>query len=221
MGKRVDLTGRHFGRWLVIGINEYETSRGRGTYWNCACECENKSVVSSYALTHGLSKSCGCFKREKARPPVIVSHGQSNTRLYQIWKDMKGRCNRPTSARFYTHGARGISVCDEWMAFEPFYKWAISNGYREDLTIDRIDNDGNYCPENCRWATPEEQGNNRRTNCFVEYNGKRLTIAELARLADININTLRQRLRRGVSVSDAINKKRYKKGELKHGKLDI
>lgn len=214
---RQNLTGEKFGKLYVIGVDEEESERAAKLLWECVCDCGNRTTAESHQLTSGKKKSCGCLKREAAIPPAIVKHGMSDTRLYQCWKDMKGRCLRPSSSRFHTHGGRGISLCPEWHNFEPFCEWALAHGYRDDLTIDRIDNDGGYCPENCRWTTLVVQGNNRRTNVFVEYNGERLTVADLSRRTGVKLNTLRSRLRKGASVEAAINKNNYKKGELKNG----
>lgn len=121
---------------------------------------------------------------------------------------MKGRCERPTSPRYYTHGARGIKVCPEWQEFIPFRDWALANGYQDNLTLDRKDNDGDYCPENCRWATQKEQANNRRTNCFIEYNNEKHTLKEWSALLGINYSTLVWRInKRGWSIEKAFNKK--------------
>jgi hypothetical protein len=121
---------------------------------------------------------------------------------------MKARCYKPTSARYYTHGARGIKVCDEWLSFEGFIKWALSNGYQENLTIDRINNDGNYEPSNCRWATPKEQANNRRTNHLLTYKGETHTTKEWSEITGINYCTLIGRINRlGWSTEKTLNKK--------------
>lgn len=200
-----DITGKKFAR--LTAMNFDHKGENNHYFWLCKCDCGNDIVVDRGALVSGNTKSCGCLRCEKAIPPVITKHGMSETRLYQIWKDMKGRCNRVTSQRYYTHGKRGVKICEEWKAFEPFYEWAIANGYRDDLTLDRIDNNGNYEPSNCRWATQKEQANNRSTNRFIEYNGETRTIAEWARLLGMNYNTLCGRIKRGWSAERALTKK--------------
>lgn len=202
---RADLTNQKFGRLTAIAISG-RTSNGH-QLWLCQCECGNKKTVSDTHLKSGHTRSCGCLKKEKAKPPIVAKHNMSRTRLYQIWKDMRGRCERPTSPRYYTHGARGIKVCAEWQEFIPFYEWAMANGYRDNLTIERINNGGNYCPENCKWATQKEQGNNRRTNCLVEYNGEKHTLSEWATILGIKYSTLVGRInKRKWSVERAFNK---------------
>ena len=176
--------------------------------WLCKCDCGENTIVPAAKLTNGKTKSCGCLKKETSKPPIIVKHGMSYSRLYKVWKDMKGRCYRPTSCRYHTHGERGIKVCPEWMSFEIFAKWALSNGYQENLTIDRINNDGNYEPTNCRWATPKEQANNRRTNHLISHNGETHTIKEWSEITGINYYTLLERINRlGWSVEKTLNKK--------------
>jgi hypothetical protein len=176
--------------------------------WLCKCDCGNTTIIPTNKLTSGKTKSCGCLKKETAKPPIVVKHGMSHSRLYHVWKDMKGRCYRPTSQRYHTHGARGIKVCDEWLLFKPFRKWALSNGYQENLTLDRINNDGNYEPTNCRCATMKTQANNRRTNHLLTYRGETHTMKEWAEIIGINYNTLVGRINRlGWSIEKTLNNK--------------
>ena len=176
--------------------------------WLCNCDCGNTTVVSANKLIGCKTKSCGCLKKETAKPPVIVKHGMSYSRLYQVWKDMKGRCYRKTSCCYHTHGGRGITVCDEWLSFVPFRKWALSNGYSDELTLDRIDNNGNYEPSNCRWATMKEQGNNRRTNHVLTHNGETHTMKEWSEITGIKYYTLVARINTlGWSIEKTLNTK--------------
>ena len=131
-------------------------------------------------------------------------HGDSLTRLYRVWNHLRQRCNNPSDARFHDYGGRGIRVCKEWNEFINFKKWAISNGYKDNLTIERIDNDGNYCPENCRWATNIEQCNNRRSNRTITVDGITKNEKEWADFLGIPSYVLRTRLHRGMSEEDAI-----------------
>lgn len=183
MRKKIgDLTGKRFGRLTVVGRSE-----GKGhssVLWVCACDCGNTVIVDWSRLNSGHTKSCGCYRNEltsKRKPGQ--KHGMSGTRIYRIWAGMKSRCDDECKSKYYKD--KGISVCKEWETFEPFYEWAVSNGYADNLTIDRIDNSGNYCPENCRWATPKEQARNRTNNRIVEVNGKSMPLSEASEITGI------------------------------------
>ena len=132
--------------------------------------------------------------------------GWKESRIGSIWHNMKTRCNNPNYDKYKFYGEKGITVCDEWTkSYEIFKEWAVKNGYEENLTLDRIDNKKGYSPDNCRWVSQKEQANNRTSNIFIEYNGKTLTIAELAEKTDIKYETLRRRIRRGWSIEQALN----------------
>ena len=154
-----DLTGRKFGRWTVL---RYDSKRNGKSYWKCECECGNTGDVSGQNLKKGMSKSCGCLKQE-VHMERATTHGMTKTRIYRVWGGMKSRCQIESASAFYKYGERGISVCDEWQDFEPFMRWALANGYEEHLEVDRMDNYGDYCPENCRIVTKKENMQNRRT----------------------------------------------------------
>lgn len=160
------LTGIRFGRLTVVKRAEDLVSRS-GTHrsqWLCLCDCGNEKVVQARFLIDGTTVSCGCYAKER-NTEAHTKHGGSYGRMYRIWNGMKDRCYNPKNGRFNRYGGRGISVCPAWLnSFQAFHDWAIENGYDDDLSIDRINNDGNYEPGNCRWATPKEQANNRSTS---------------------------------------------------------
>lgn len=200
-----DLLGRRFGRLTIIGRNP-ETSKSGHIQWDCACDCGAKITVLGTNLVKGNTKSCGCLALE-----TRTKHGMHGSPEYGVWEGMIQRCTNPKHKQYCDYGERGITVCKRWLdSFENFYN---DMGSRPDgeYTIDRIDNDKGYGPNNCRWVTRKEQANNRRNTVFYEYKGKKYTISELAELPEvkekgININTLKGRLRfMGLSVEYAIN----------------
>lgn len=160
MAKAIDLTGQKFGRLTVLERTE---NKGIQVCWKCQCDCENITTTTSYHLRHGHTQSCGCLQKERT-VKAHKTHGKLQTRLHGIWTGMKARCFNPNRKMYQYYGGRGIKVCDEWKdSFQAFYDWAMSNGYEDHLTIDRIDNDGNYCPENCRWVSVQTQNCNKRS----------------------------------------------------------
>ena len=172
--KAIDLTGQRFARLVVESpADSIRDSSGRSRKaWNCVCDCGNAVIVRGNDLKNGKVLSCGCLKCENLKVKKIAkTHGLHGSRLYRIWRNIKTRCYNANSPDFQYYGSRGIVVCDEWKNnFKSFYEWSISNGYSEDLTIDRIDTFGNYEPSNCRWITIQEQQKNRR-HCLI-YKGE-------------------------------------------------
>lgn len=155
----IDLTGLRFGRLEVlemVGKDKYGI-----TQWECACECGNTTTASISNLRNGNTTSCGCYARQRKRE-ANTTHGETGTRLHRIWKAMHTRCNNPKFFAYSAYGGRGIKVCAEWDDFNAFKDWAMSHGYSNELTIDRINNDKGYSPDNCRWATMAEQNKNKR-----------------------------------------------------------
>lgn len=196
--KTEDMIGKRYGRLTVRGIDHYVTdSKGWKRYYlACDCECGNSKVVLAYSLTQGLTKSCGCLQKEIAGSH-LRTHGQSNTRLCHIWRDMHRRCEKANRVSYGRYGARGICVCSEWsgsQGFIHFKKWSEENGYKDDLSIDRIDNDKGYSPDNCRWTDTKTQANNTSTNKWIECNGEKHTLAQWSDITGISYGALKRRV---------------------------
>lgn len=200
-GKRVDVTGQRFGRLVIV---EFSHTDGPGrTYWICRCDCGKIKTILGASMNAGATQSCGCLAKERTSQ-ACTSHGQTNTRLYRVWRNMKSRCNCPSSNKYYNYGGKGVSVCEEWTPFEGFQKWALSHGYAADLTIDRFDGSGNYEPSNCHWATYKEQSNNTTQNHILEFNGMRKNLKQWSEFLGISYKALSERARRGWSANRAL-----------------
>ena len=205
----MDLTGKRFGRYTAI--KPVKTSAG--TKWLCKCDCGNEKLVFAHNLLRGTSKSCGCLQREqlaernKNRRPAL---GESESRLYRLWKSMKRRCNGKGYTHYNLYGGRGIRVCDEWQSYVPFRDWALANGYDPaapsgECTLDRINVDGDYGPENCRFVNMRTQADNRRKTRHITFAGETLNIAEWARRYDLPENVLWYRVNAGWEFEKAIS----------------
>ncbi len=196
-----DLTNQRFGR--LVAIKPVEAISKSKFKWLCRCDCGNTAIVLNYNLVNGHTLSCGCLQRSKAKESA-TTHNMHGTRLYRIWAHMKERCTNPNTRNYNGYGGRGITLCEEWLKFEPFAKWALENGYSENLTIERINNDKGYSPENCRWATPFEQASNKRSNHTFTIDGITDTMTNLARKFNIKPTTVFDRLHKGWSEYEAL-----------------
>lgn len=205
MPRKVEnIIGQKFGRLLVVknlGVNSHGSTLHR-----CICDCGNiKDTPISY-LKQGHTTSCGCLVKQ-----MRTVHTLSQSRLYNIHQGMLKRCYNENSAAYQCYGGRGIIVCNEWKNdFVEFYKWAMENGYEDNLTIERIDNDGNYEPNNCRWATKAEQTRNTRKNVYFTFNGVTKTMSEWAKTFDIPLTTFRRRMLQNRPFDEIISKNRLK-----------
>lgn len=209
MGFRENLKGRKFNKLQVIDF--YGNKKGR-TYWQCKCDCGKVCILEAYKIKSGHTKSCGCLgvENKKTLYKYSIKHKKMDTKLYRVWQNMKRRCYTASSNSYKNYGARGIIVCEEWKNdFLSFYNWAIENGYRDDLTIDRIDVNGNYEPSNCRWATVTEQANNKRNNRFIQYKGEKHTIAEWSKILKIKRETLRYRIKHNFPLEKVFSTKNF------------
>lgn len=206
--KRENVIGNKYGRLTVLedAPDKVYKNGAHDRVEKCICECGKIKFVRLGKLKSGHTKSCGCYHDEVCRNRA-TSHGMAGTRLYRIWNLMKARCLNPSSQYYYLYGGKGIKVCDEWKNnFENFYKWSILNGYDDTLTIDRINSNKDYCPENCRWTTFEVQANNTSRNHIIEYNGEKYTMAEFSKIFDFPYSTLKARIKLGMSIEDILSK---------------
>ena len=193
------LIGKKFGRLTVVDFDY--TDKYGAYHWLCRCDCGENNLVSvrQWNLTSGDTQSCGCIQKERAREAGL-RHGLSAHPLHHTWRAMRHRCNNEHDRYWDRYGGRGISVCDEWDNFENFYNWSINNGYERGLTIERKNNDGDYCPENCMWTDQITQANNRSTTRKIECAGETHSIMEWSKIFGIKYNTLYMRIRAGNMV---------------------
>lgn len=191
-----DITGQKFGR--LTAIKYVGRNKNKYALWECQCDCGNVVVVIGRNLRTGITKSCGCYNLDMIveRNKVIhKTHGATKTRLFRIWSGIKTRCYNTNSEEYKTYGGRGIKMCEEWLSsFQTFKEWALSNGYDDTLSIDRIDYNGNYSPENCRWLTAKGQQRNKRSNKVISYNGESHCLSEWGDILGISDDVLLKRL---------------------------
>ena len=194
MTKLKDLTGQRFGRLTVV-TRAKNTKNGQ-CRWLCKCDCGKEKIVRTTHLTSGKIKSCGCLLIDILKEKKSI-HGMTNTKLFYIWGGIKARCYNKNNKQYKYYGARGIIVCDEWKNdFVSFYNWAMANGYKEHLSIDRIDFNGNYEPTNCRWTTNKEQQRNKSNNRFITYKNETKILTDWCNELNISIATMSARLKK-------------------------
>jgi len=190
MGKYNDLTGQKFGRLTVI--KDVGRNKSHKVLWLCKCECGNTKIINGNSLKNGSTISCGCYQKERAKE-TQTTHGMEGTRIYRIWKNIKVRCLYPKAINYKWYGGRGIKICDKWLKFEGFYEDMYLT-YKEGLSIDRINSDGNYCKENCKWSTKIEQANNQSNNFIITYNGYTDTLMNMCKKYKLEYKLVETRL---------------------------
>jgi hypothetical protein len=195
MGRKViDITGQKFGRLTAISIARKED---KIIYWKFLCDCGSEQIIASFPVRKGLTKSCGCIQIERN-----TIHGMTGTRIHTIWNGMRERCKNKKANNYHNYGGRGIKVCDRWLDFSNFYE--DMGNPPDGMSLDRKDNNGNYEPLNCRWATRKEQNNNTSVNRFLEFNGDRKTLSQWADTTGIRLGTIWSRLKSGWSVERSL-----------------
>ena len=210
MSKSIDITNQRFGK--LVALNRSSKTKCGKWKWLCKCDCGNYKEIDIHSLlrkdkNHTATKTCGKCKKSMVGKKCY-KHGMSKTRLYQCYKLMKNRCYNTNNIRYYLYGGRGIKVCDEWLGesgSSNFIEWSLNNGYNDSLTLDRIDNDKGYSPNNCRWATRKQQSNNLRTNRKLIIDGAEYTISQLADKYNIPYSILSGRIRNNWSIEKCIN----------------
>lgn len=204
LGKLIDLTGQRFGRYTVL-YRYHENDPFNKPLWVCKCDCGNEKVVGGENLRSGQSLSCGCYNREKAAERATKHGGaKAHERLYSIWTNMRKRCNNPKDPAYNYYGGKGVCICDAWSEYMAFKEWALENGYTDNLTIDRIDPDGDYSPENCRWVDMKTQANNKTDNHYVDIGGTVYTIQQWSEIYGIDSRVVNSRINIGWDVVEAI-----------------
>ena len=206
MGRTLDdITGKRFGRWLVVEKAD-STNGVCNSIWKCKCDCGNEKLIKGIALIRGKSRSCGCFKTDICKNR-FYKHGMHDTKVYQSWEAMIGRCECKSNTGYENYHKRGITVCDEWKnSFETFYEYVskLEHFGADGYSLDRINNNEGYKPGNVRWADRNTQNNNTSRNIYIELNGETKTLAQWVRLYNIKYYTVLYRMRRGWSAYEAL-----------------
>lgn len=205
--RRKDLTGKRFGKLTVVKYIPPSERKEKRKQYLCKCDCGNDFYARGDSLRAGTNLSCGCYKEDRYRDGHSKTHGMSHEKIYAIWCSMKARCYNPNNQGYTNYGGRGITVCKEWRnSFENFRDWAIANGYKEGLSIDRINVNGNYEPSNCQWITVSEQSDNKRGSRKITYKGKEYTARQLSKKFNIPYTTIYNNvIRRGKEIEDFLN----------------
>lgn len=204
---RPELMGARYGRLEIVGFTQDSSLRNMWK-WRMKCECGREKTCFPSDVKSGKVSSCGCYLRENSakKASKFAFAVKDNSRLYNIYNKMKSRCTREQDQRYADYGGRGISVCDDWMnSFDAFARWAHDNGYADDLTIERIDVNGNYCPENCKWITLKEQNANKRNTVYVNVNGENVPLLKVSETACVSYDTLHNRVAKGWNAEEAAN----------------
>ena len=204
MGSKIYMIGKVYGRLTVLEEDQRRDKSGVAQYL-CKCQCGKLKIVSGSSLRKGITVSCGCYNHE-----VITKENPKRKRpLYRIYRAILGRCNNPNDKSYHNYGMRGIKM--EWDGFDEFEQWSMTHGYKQGLWLDRIDNNKGYSPDNCRWATPKVQQNNKRTNIYLEIDGETKTLTEWAEYAGIKPCTLQRRIDLGWAKEELLKEvdKRY------------
>ncbi|MGE6612526.1 hypothetical protein ACQKFG_18590 [Peribacillus sp. NPDC076916] len=218
--RKYDLTGQKIKMFTVLELSNEKDKNGKKK-WKCQCECGNiRYILAQDLMREKGQKSCGCNRIQSIRE-ARITHGMSDTRLYDIWIAMKSRCENPKNTNYHHYGGREIKVCNEWREFENFMEWALNNGYTDELSIDRIDVNGDYEPSNCQWVTQKVQMNNTRRTKKLTYDGVTMSLTMWAEEVGISQQTLTQRIKSGWSIDKALTTptRRNKEKQLKNNYL--
>lgn len=206
--KNQDIVSSQYGR---LTVQKLAYKKNRRLYYTCLCECGRQVDIRKDQLTRGITKSCGCLQKDVAKETMaanMTKHGLSDHPLNKVLNSMKQRCYNENDKGFKYYGGRGISICNEWLNdFKAFYNWAIENGYKSGLSIDRIDVNDNYTPKNCRFVSMEIQNVNKKSNVFIEYKGETRTLSEWCEKLNLKYSTTYMRLNRGWNIEKAFLKK--------------
>lgn len=211
MKTREDLTGQKFGRLTVLEFSH--RGKFRQSFWKCKCDCGNIVIVRAGQLKFGATKSCGCYQKDRASESSF-KHGMNNTKIHNSWRGMRERCINKNNNHYKYYGGRGITVCDEWNntdnGFINFYNWAMNNGYKDGLTIERIDVNGNYEPSNCKWITNKEQANNKSNTIYLEYNNKTQSLLDWCKELNLDYTLVKSRIKKyNWSIEKALTTKKW------------